>query len=62
MSARQQHVPLDRLADTLYEDDELSLELEHLIREEYAQLHRVINVPPEEQRAVLHLRFDADLR
>src|SRR5260370_13850855 len=61
-SARQQHVPLAALADTLYEDDELSPEREHLKREEYAQLHRAINALPEEQRAVLHLRFGAGLR
>src|ERR1051326_1998330 len=62
MSARQQYVPLDRLADKLYVSGEVSPQREDLKREEYAQLHRVINALPEEQRAVLHLRFGAGLR
>jgi RNA polymerase sigma-70 factor, ECF subfamily len=61
-SARQQHVPIDPLADTLYEDDELSPEREHLKREEYTQLHRAIKTLPEEQQEVLQLRFGSGLR
>jgi len=61
-SARQQHVPLDPLADMLYEDDELSPEREHLKREEYTQLHRAIKALPEEQQEVLQLRFSSGLR
>lgn len=61
-SARQQHVPIDPLADTLYEDDELSPEHEHLKREEYTQLHRAIKVLPEERQEVLQLRFGFGLR
>jgi RNA polymerase sigma-70 factor (ECF subfamily) len=61
-SARQQHVPIDPLADTLYEDDEISPEREHLKREEYAQLHRAIKALPEEQQEVLQLRFSFGLR
>jgi len=61
-SARQQHVPIDQLADSLYEDDELSPEREHLKREEYTQLHRAIKALPEEQQEVLQLRFGCGLR
>ncbi len=61
-STRQQHVPIDWLADTLYEDDELSPEREHLKREESIQLHRAIKVLPAEQQEVLHLRFGCGLR
>jgi len=61
-SARQQHVPIDPLADTLYQDDELSPEREHLKREEYTQLHRAIRTLPEEQQEVLQLRFGSGLR
>src|SRR5713101_5750745 len=61
-SARQQHVQIDPLADTLFEDDELSPEREHQKREEYTQLHRAIKALPEEQREVLHLRFGSGLR
>jgi RNA polymerase sigma-70 factor (ECF subfamily) len=60
--ARQQHVPIDPLADTLYQDDELSPEREHLKREEYTQLHRAIKTLPEEQQEVLQLRFGSGLR
>ena len=61
-SARQQHVPIDRLADTLFEDDELSPEREHQKREESTQLHRAIKALPEEQQEVLQLRFGCGLR
>lgn len=59
---RQQHVPIDPLADTLYQDDELSPEREHLKHEEYTQLHRAIKALPEEQQEVLQLRFGSGLR
>lgn len=61
-SARHQHVPIDPLAETLYEDDERSPEREHLKREEYSQLHLAIKALPEEQQEVLQLRFGAGLR
>jgi len=61
-SARQQHVPIDRLADILYEDDELSPEHEHLKREEYTQLHQAIKALHVEQQEVLQLRFGCGLR
>jgi RNA polymerase sigma-70 factor, ECF subfamily len=61
-SVRQQHVPIDPLADRLYEDDELSPEREHLKREEYSQLHRAIKALSEEQQEVLQLRFGSGLR
>ena len=61
-STRQQHVPIEPLADTLYEEDELSPEREHLKREEYTQLHRAIKALPEEQQEVLQLRFGCGLR
>jgi RNA polymerase sigma-70 factor (ECF subfamily) len=61
-SARQHHVPIDLLADLLYEDDERSPEREHLKREEYTQLHRVIKSLSEEQQEVVQLRFGSGLR
>src|SRR5712691_3210723 len=61
-SARQQHVPIDRFADTLYEDDELSPEREHLKHEESAHLHRALKALPVEQQEVLQLRFGYGLR
>ena len=61
-SARQQHIPIDPLAETLYEDDERSPEREHLKSEEYTQLHRAINALPGEQQEVLQLRFGFGLR
>jgi RNA polymerase sigma-70 factor (ECF subfamily) len=59
---RQQHVPIELLAEALYEDDESSPERKHLKREEYAQLHRAIRALPEEQQEVLQLRFGFGLR
>ena len=61
-NTRQQYLPIDQLADMLYEDDELSPEREHLKHEEYIQLHRVIKGLPEEQQEVLQLRFGSGLR
>ena len=61
-SVRQQHVPIELLAESLYEDDEISPERRHLKREEYAQLHRAIEALPGEQQAVLQLRFGFGLR
>ncbi len=46
-NAHQQHIPIDPLADTLYEDDELSPEHEQLKREEYTRLYRAIKALPE---------------
>ncbi len=61
-SARHQHVPIDWLAGSLYEDDEFSPERESLKREEYTQLHLAIKGLPEQQQALLHLRFGCGLR
>lgn len=61
-SARQQHVPIDPFADTLYEDEEVSPERENLKREEYIQLHQAIKALPGEQQEVLQLRFGCGLR
>src|SRR5215469_8552088 len=61
-STRQQHVPIDPLADILYENDELSPESEQLRREEYAQLSQAMKTLPEEQQEILQLRFGAGLR
>jgi RNA polymerase sigma-70 factor, ECF subfamily len=61
-NTRQQNVPIDPLADMLYEDDELSPEREHLRHEEYMQLHRTIRALPIEQQEILQLRFGSGLR
>jgi RNA polymerase sigma-70 factor (ECF subfamily) len=61
-NTRQKYVPIDPLADMLYEDDESSPEREHLRREEYMQLHRTIRALSVEQQEILQLRFGAGLR
>jgi RNA polymerase sigma factor (sigma-70 family) len=61
-SARQQRVPIELLAEELYENDEISPEGRHLRREEHAQLHRAIKALPAEQQEVLQLRFGFGLR
>jgi RNA polymerase sigma-70 factor, ECF subfamily len=61
-SARQQHIPIDWLAEALYEDDERSPEREHLKREETLQLRQAIKALPVEQQEVLQLRFGYGLR
>ena len=61
-NTRQQNIPIDPLADMLYEDDELSPEPTHLRREEYMQLHRTIKTLSVEQQEILQLRFGSGLR
>lgn len=61
-SQRRPVVPLDTLAETLYEDEKRSPEQLALSREELARVHAIVAGLPELQRQVVQLRFIYGLR
>lgn len=59
---KQQMIPLEEIAKTAYEREELAPEWVLLTREQYANLHQAINSLPELQQTILRLRFGHALR
>ncbi len=60
--SRRQHVPLESVSETLYEDDELAPEWAMLRSEEHQDLRTAIEHLPPRCREVLLLRFVNDMR
>lgn len=58
----QQLIPLEEIAETAYEREELAPEWILLTREQYANLHQAVNSLPELQQMILRLRFGHALR
>lgn len=61
-STHRQHVPIEWLDESLYEDDRLAPEQLSLKREEYAHLYSAMQALPELQQDVLRLRFGHGLK
>lgn len=61
-STRCQHVSIEWLSESLYEDDRLAPEQLSLKREEYVQLSGAMRALPELQQEILRLRFGHDLK
>ena len=59
---RQPSIPLEEVAETAYEREELAPEWILLTREQYANLHQAITSLPELQQTILRLRFGHNLR
>jgi RNA polymerase sigma factor (sigma-70 family) len=59
---RRQILPLEDIAETTYEDDEMAPEQFALRQEEYHQLHASIQHLSTLQQQVLHMRFVHELR
>lgn len=59
---RHPSVALEKVAETLYDDERLAPEHVALRREEYRQLHRAISTLPSLQQQVLQLRYGHGLR
>jgi len=57
-----QLVPLEEIAETMYEREELAPEQLALTREQSAKLHQAVNALPELQQTILRLRFVHGLR
>jgi RNA polymerase sigma-70 factor (ECF subfamily) len=51
------HMPLAKMADTLYENEDLTPEHVALRNEEYQKLHVTLQALPELQREIVQLRF-----
>jgi RNA polymerase sigma factor (sigma-70 family) len=58
----RQLVPLEEIAETAYEREELAPEQLALAREQYANLHQTVSTLPEIQQTILRLRFGHGLR
>ena len=61
-TSRHPSVALDRVAETIYDDERLSPEHVALRQEEYGQLHKAISTLSRLQQQVLQLRFGHSLR
>ena len=61
-STHRQHVSIEWLSESLYEDDRLAPEQLSLKREEYVQLSGAMRALPELQQEILRLRFGHDLK
>jgi RNA polymerase sigma-70 factor, ECF subfamily len=61
-STHRQHVSLEWLSETLYEDYQLAPEHLSLKREEYVQLSDALRALPEHQQEIMRLRFGHDLK
>lgn len=61
-SLRRQHVALEHVAETLYDDDELAPEQVTLRREDYTRLQAHLRSLSALQQEVLQLRFTNDMR
>jgi len=59
---RHPSVALEKVAETIYEDERLSPEHIALHREEYRQLHHVLSTLPALQQQILQLRYGHSLR
>lgn len=59
---QQQLIPLEDIAETVYEREELGPEQILLAQEQSANLRRVVNSLPELQQTILRLRFGHALR
>jgi RNA polymerase sigma-70 factor, ECF subfamily len=59
---KYQMVPLEEIAETAYEREELAPEQRALTREQYTQLHQAVSSLPEQHQAILYLRFGYGLR
>ena len=59
---QRQFVPLEEVAETAYEREELAPDRVVLTREQYASLHQAINSLSELQQTILRLRFGHALR
>lgn len=59
---KHQIIPLEDIAETAYEREELEPERVLLTREQYTLLHQAVNSLPELQQTILRLRFSHGLR
>lgn len=59
---RHPSVALEKVAETMYEDERLSPEYLTLRREEYRHLHHIISTLPALQQQILQLRYGHGLR
>lgn len=59
---RRQVIPLEAIAENVYESEELAPEQLALAGERFAGLHRAFSTLPEQQQTILRLRFIHGLR